>query len=50
MPVPIYDASSGELIAVKETAPGRKPVRIEIEYEDGGAKGIQDARSLLVRR
>ena len=39
--VPIYDASSGELIAVKETAPGRKPVRIEIEYEDGGAKGYR---------
>ena len=38
--IPIYDAS-GDLIAVKETAPGRKPVRIDIEYEDGGARGYK---------
>ena len=38
--LPIYDASGG-LIAVIETAHGQDPVRIEIEYEDGGARGYK---------
>ena len=38
--LPIYD-ESGDLKAVIETAPGREPVRIEIEYEEGGARGYK---------